>query len=303
MKTASVRGSEQSRIVKGVLLMLCAAFSYAMMSIMVRMAGPLPTMQKVFFRNVVSMIIAFSVMYRKRIPLKTPVPGNGKWLFVRSLLGFLGVMGNYYAIDRMLVSDATVIAKLSPFVTLIVSAVLLGEVIRLPQIFFIALAFLGAVLVSKPQFDFAAMLPVLGALTAAVCGGSAYACVRGMIRKGEDSNRIIFWFSVFSCIASAAGTIREFRPMTASQALSIFMVGIFACGGQFFTTSAYRFASAGEIAAADYSQIFMAAVLGFLFFRQIPDRYSVLGYLIIIGAVLCNTAYNAEYAGKGNAGT
>ena len=37
-----------------------------------------------------------------------------------------------------------------------------------------------------------------------------------------------------------------------------------------------------------------AALLGFIFLDQIPDVYSVIGYVIIIGSALAKWAYNLE---------
>ena len=44
-----------------------------------------------------------------------------------------------------------------------------------------------------------------------------------------------------------------------------------------------------EIGVFDYSQVLYAALLGYVFFNQLPDRYSIMGYILIIGtgAVKC----------------
>lgn len=59
--------------------------------------------------------------------------------------------------------------------------------------------------------------------------------------------------------------------------------------GQVCITQAYRYAPAKEIGVFDYSQVLYAALLGYLFFNQLPDRYSIIGYILIIGtgAVKC----------------
>ena len=45
-----------------------------------------------------------------------------------------------------------------------------------------------------------------------------------------------------------------------------------------------RCAPAKEISVFDYTQVIFSAVWGFFFLDELPDRWSVLGY-IIIGAV------------------
>ena len=75
--------------------------------------------------------------------------------------------------------------------------------------------------------------------------------------------------------------------MTLYQTGSLLLAGLAAAGGQFSITAAYTHAPAREISIYDYSQILFATLLGFLFFGEIPDGYSFLGYgLILIASVL-----------------
>lgn len=52
---------------------------------------------------------------------------------------------------------------------------------------------------------------------------------------------------------------------------------------------------AGKISIFDYSQIIFATLLGFLLFAEIPDRYSLIGYGLIILASLGNFLYNWKH--------
>ena len=65
-----------------------------------------------------------------------------------------------------------------------------------------------------------------------------------------------------------------------------------AAGGQFGITAAYYHAPAKEISIYDYSQIIFSTILGFFLFGQVPDRYSVLGYVIICAMALWMFVYN-----------
>ena len=80
--------------------------------------------------------------------------------------------------------------------------------------------------------------------------------------------------------------------MTMLQVLTLLGAGLAAAGGQFSITAAYYHAPAKEISIYDYSQIICSAVLGFVLFQQIPDRYSVLGYVIICAMALWMFFYN-----------
>ena len=79
--------------------------------------------------------------------------------------------------------------------------------------------------------------------------------------------------------------------MKAVQLLCLLMAGVSAAGGQIFITKAYTKAPAKEISVFDYTQVLFAALLGFVFFGQIPDWMSLVGYLIIIGSAIFKWNY------------
>ena len=67
------------------------------------------------------------------------------------------------------------------------------------------------------------------------------------------------------------------------QVLCLLGAGLAAAGGQLSITAAYTYAPAKEISVYDYTQVIFAAIWGFFFFGQVPDVWSVVGYVIIIG--------------------
>lgn len=64
--------------------------------------------------------------------------------------------------------------------------------------------------------------------------------------------------------------------------------------GQFGVTTAYYNAPARDISVYDYSQILFSAILGYIAFRQIPDFYSLIGYVIIISMAIIVFVYNKK---------
>ena len=80
--------------------------------------------------------------------------------------------------------------------------------------------------------------------------------------------------------------IYGYEPMTMQQTVFLLLGGVFATIGQFGITLAYKFAPAKEISVFNYFTVVFTALLGLAFLGQVPDRYSVLGYIIIFGASL-----------------
>ena len=270
----------------GVLFILGAALCFALMNLFVNLAGDLPVMQKVFFRNLIASVAVFFLLLFQKEKFRIHSKECLFWLFLRSFVGFLGVILNFYAIDTIgSISDASILNKLSPFFAILFSVFLLKEKPRLYEIGFVALAFLGALFVVKPTFT-AASLPALAGVLSGASAGFAYSCVRVLSVKGERGMMTVFFFSAFSTLVALPFFVAFYEPMTPFQLFALLMAGVSATGGQFFITAAYRFAPAKEIAVFDYSQVLFAAVLGFLFLDQLPDLFSLAGYGIIIGAAV-----------------
>ena len=99
---------------KGIVCIVCSAFCFALMNVFVRAAGDLPSMQKSFFRNVVALAFAIIIMKKNSIPFRCRRK-NLRYLLIRSVCGTLGILCNYYAIDHLVLSDASMLNKMSPF--------------------------------------------------------------------------------------------------------------------------------------------------------------------------------------------
>ena len=104
----------------GVLYIIVSAFCFALMNTFVRLSGDLPTIQKSFFRNFIALIIAFIVLIRTDEKFKFNKK-NLPELLLRSIFGTMGILCNFYAIDHLVLSDASMLNKLSPFFAVICS--------------------------------------------------------------------------------------------------------------------------------------------------------------------------------------
>ena len=276
---------------KGILCILTSAFCFATMNMFVRLSGDLPSIEKSFFRNFVAMIISFLMIIRNKDGFRWE-KGNSTLMFIRAFAGTIGILGNFYAVDHLMLSDATMLNKMSPFFAIIFSIFLMKEKVSLSQALIVLGAFIGALFVVKPTFSnvnlFAAGIGFIGGVGA----GLAYTCVRKLGTRGEKGSRIVFYFSLFSCLVTLPYMLFDFHPMTFNQLILLLLAGASAAGGQFAITAAYTYAPAKEISVYDYSQVIFAAIYGFIMFNQIPDAYSFLGYLIIIAMAIVMFWYN-----------
>lgn len=280
-----------SRKTKGILYVIIAAFGFSGMSLFVKLAGDIPAMQKAFFRNFIALIFITALIIKNRdgfIPKKGSIPS----LLGRSICGTVGLLCNFYALGQLNLSDANMLNKLSPFFSILFSALLLKEKPSIVQLLSVAAAFGGSVLIIKPGFENPALLASVAGAVGGLGAGVAYTFVRKLGARGENSRRIVFWFSAFSCLVCLPFMIAGYKHMSALQLLYLVLAGTFACIGQLGITKAYICAPAKEISVYDYTQVIFAAVLGFFVFGDLPDIYSVIGYVLICGAGVFMFFYN-----------
>lgn len=278
---------------QGILYIIMAGLFFALMTFFVRMAGNLPTMQKAFFRNAVAAVAALLLLARSEEGFKIK---KSSWrdLFLRSFFGTMGLICNFYAVDRLAIADANILNKLSPFFAIIMSYFILKEKANKTEWLCVVVAFIGALFVVKLSMDmqFAnAMIGMLGGFGA----GVAYTFVRKLGKAGERGPVIVMCFSVFSCIVTAPFLIIGAKPMSLYQIVMLLLAGAAATGGQLSITKAYTKAPAKEISVFDYSQVVFAAALGLVFLGQIPDLMSIIGYVIIIGSAAFKWNYNLQH--------
>ena len=259
--------------------MLVSSFSFALMQLLAKLSGNLPIAQKLFFRNLLGVILLGCILWFKGTsPLGKKE--HRKWLVLRSILGTLGVATNLFALEHMHLADSTMLNRISPFFVMILAAVFLKESIRKEHIFSLMAAFAGILLIIKPSFS-TDTLPALTGLSSALFAGGAYVVVR-FLRGKEEPLTIVFFFSLFSCLVSLPPTLLQFQMPTVAQWLALVGFGLFALGGQFFITNAYKYAPAGEISIYGYSTVIFSALLGNLFLAEMPDLWSWLGIGIVL---------------------
>lgn len=283
---------------KGIICIILSAFCFALMSCCVRLAGDLPSIQKSFFRNLVAALFAL-ILLMKDIRAGKDVSINRRqlpFLLLRSMFGTIGILCNFYAVDHLVLSDASMLNKMSPFFAILCSYFVLKETITPVQGGAVLFAFIGALFIIKPTLSNMDLFPSMIGLLGGLGAGTAYTMVRRLGQTGINKTVIVLFFSSFSCLVTLPFLIFDYHPMSGLQIAALIGAGLAAAGGQFSVTNAYCFAPAREISVYDYTQVIFSALLGFFLFGQVPDLLSLVGYVLICGTGIGMFLYNRRHA-------
>ena len=277
-----------SHRVKGIFFIVLSALLFAGMNMFVKLSGDLPVFQKVFFRNAIAMVIAFFVLMKNHLSLRPSVKGSAKFLILRTAFGLLGVICNYYALDRLVLSDASILNKMSPFFAVFFAFLFVQERPRMYQWLTLIGALFGAMFVIKPSFANAAFIPAVVGFLGGVSAGAAYGCVRKLGLMGEKNPYIVFFFSSVSTLTVLPAALIGYEPMTFLQVIYLLSAGVCAALAQFSITAAYTYAPPKEISVYDFSQVVFASLMSLIVFSQLPDGLSLIGYAIIVSMAVVN---------------
>lgn len=267
----------------GSLLIIFSALSFSIMEIAVKISGSnIPVMEQVFARNLITLFISAFAMIRDK---EKPFPDRKNILSIvcRSVSGYLGIICYFYAANNMVLADASVLQKTSPFWSSFFAFILIKEKIIKMQWIGMIIAAIGSVFIIKPSMS-SDIFPALIALSAAMFAGISYAIIGSL--KGKESNAlIIFYFSMFSCLFSLF-FIKSFVIPNLFEMFMLLLIGIFAGFGQFFLTIAYKKAPVSAVSIYNYTGVIFSYIFSLFMFKERVDLYSIIGMILTISAAL-----------------
>lgn len=261
------------------------------MGMFIKLSGDIPVMQKVFFRNLPCLFLAIYLLAKNKEPVLGH-KGNRKILFLRGCTGTLGALANFYALDKLVLSNATVLNQLGPFFVIIFSFFFLGEKIRKAQMLALSIAFIGVVVILGPGSTMP-IIPAFIAILGAVLIGISFTSVRYLGGK-ESAQTIVFWFAIISILAGGIFMFFDYTTMSIIQIIYLLLAGFCTIFGQFGVTLAYKYAAAKDISIFGYSQVIFATFFSIIIFNQIPGENSLVGYVIVIAAACIAFFYNKK---------
>ncbi len=272
---------------KGIVSIVFSAFGFALMALFVGMCDrygeAVSSFQKSFFRNLPAVFIALGVFLRSGKKSMGLDAKDWALLLARSAIGATGIFCNFYALSHIPIGEGMTLNKTAPFFTVFLSWLLLKERLGIRQFAFLALAFLGAMLIVKPGFSpQGGLFPLSMALLGGVCAGAAYVCVHALGRRRVPGAFIVMFFSLFSCLAAVPFMVADFTPMTSAQLWIMAGAGLGGAMGQFGVTWAYRYAEPRSIAVYDYTNVVFTTLLGWAVLGQTIDLVSAAGMALIV---------------------
>jgi drug/metabolite transporter (DMT)-like permease len=195
-------------------------------------------------------------------------------------------------VTHLPLADATALSFTRPLFMIVLAVLFLGEQVRWRRWSATGIGFLGVLVMARPGdggFDFAAGVAVAATLFVAGVG-----VMLKRLAATERPETIIFYFTIISSLLSLGPALYVWRPPGWADVAVMAVLGGLGSLGQYLTIRAYRIAEATAVDPVDYARLLLATAFGFALFGELPDSWTLLGALIIVGSTLYITRREAR---------
>jgi drug/metabolite transporter (DMT)-like permease len=242
----------------------------------------LPVEQVVWARFAFHFLLVGLLLAPRGLPaLKSTRPGLQ---LSRSFFMFGANVCFFFAIKSMALVDASAIVFSGPLFVTALSVPLLGEHVGMRRWVAVFVGFVGALVVIRPGADIftsVAMLPLLAAMSFAF-----YQIFTRKLATYDSPMTTLLYTSVFGTVCTSLYIpFKWVAPDALGWALML-LAGLFGACGQLALINAIRLAPVSTVAPFNYLGLLWASGLGFVFFGDLPDRYTLFGAAIVAGSGL-----------------
>lgn len=281
---------------RAILCVLGAAATFAIAAAAVKaLQGSVPVMQVIFFRNLLAipvlLVLALAGARRSGARLTALLATRQPGAHVQRIVyGLMGMFGSFYGYMHLPIATVTALGFTMPFFLAALSVPLLGEKLDRGRLLAMFAGFGGVLVMLRPWEGVGEtglpLLPAAVVLLGSVGWAMAMITIRRMGESGESGTTIVLWFTFGAALVGLVAALPGWTWPAPWQWALLLTVGVVSAFAQLLMTAAYRGGETTLIAPFEYSGIIWTTALGALFWSEWPDRWSLLGFLVLVAAGL-----------------
>ncbi len=236
-----------------------------------------------FYRNIIVLIpfFLYIILSKNTHILKTDKP---KLVALRAIIGGISLITTFGALSMLPIAYATVIFFTSAIFTPVFAFFFLKEHVGIHRWSAVIVGLIGIIVIAQPSGAFSMLGLALG-LLAAIFHASMFIVLRSL--KRESSLTITFYFILAGATIPGLFMPWIWSPITPDQLWIFLMVGITGGAGQFFISSAYKFAPASVVTPFGYTSLLWTIMIDILIWKYDLDFTSIfIGTALILSAQL-----------------
>ena len=268
----------QSHALRGVMWMLCAVLSFAMMAVAVReLLRHMAILEILSLRTLVTLALVSSTILRHGFaPLRTRrFPAHA----TRAVMHLAGQFCWMYAIGALTLATVFAIEFTMPVWTAILAALFLGEHLNRGRITQLVLGLVGVAIILRPglgAFHPASLVMVLGSMFYA---GNMIFTKR--LSSTDSALAVTFWMSAVQMPITMAAALPGWVAPGIADLPWILAIGAGSFAAHYSMTRAMKLADATVVVPIDFIRLPLIAVVGALFYAEPFDPMVIVGATVI----------------------
>jgi drug/metabolite transporter (DMT)-like permease len=184
----------------------------------------------------------------------------------------------------MMLADVTALAFSRMLFTTLLAALLLREAVTRGRWAATLAGFVGVMIVLRPG---AAVIDqaALAALAAAVLFSFALIIVPKLATT-EPPDRIVFYYNVLGAVLLVVPVAFVWQAPSAQDLAFLLAVGLSTSFSMVCFIRGFATGETSVVAPMEYVRLIYAAIIGYAFFAEVPDIWTVVGAAIIVASTL-----------------
>ena len=272
-----------STVSRGVVLMILAVFLFTTMDATAKgLIERYPAPQVIWVRFAGQFALVLLILGPRLGPvLRTRFPVLHFW---RSASQFGATTFFFLSLPHVGLAEATAVADLNPVLITLGAALFLGERLGVRRLAGVVVALLGALIVIRPGagvFTWWSLLPLCCALSYATS-----ALLTRKIGAQESVWASMVYAALFGTLVAGAALPFVWQPVAPADLWRFGLVALLGTGAQLCIIRSFSITEAAVVAPFAYLGIVFATIWGMVLFDHWPDRWTVVGALVIVGAGL-----------------
>ncbi len=275
-----------ARLSAGTGWMIGAAASFTVMAGAAKMTPSIPTMEKIFARSLISVLLTLWALRGAGASARPKKPGR---MVLRATLGFVALFCYFESIARMPLGTAVTVYNTAPLWAGLVGLFFLGEAFGGRQLVSVLVGLAGVALIGGLSAD-VTWAGVGFGLACSILSASAYTTVRLMNRDGEHPMMIVLCFPLVSLpLAAVCAFLPGGGGFVLPQAWDwwwLLVLGLGTQGGQVCLTYALRSLTAARATQIGYVGVVFAMALGAAMGDGLPGWIQGVGAGLIFASLI-----------------
>ncbi len=265
----------------GIFWMCMATLISSISGGMVReLSGQIPTMELVFFRNVIALCVLAPVVIRQGVglPSRSQIPVYA----LRVLFAYFAMVMLFYALARMPIADVYALQYTIPLFTILLAVVVLKQHADIHSWAACIVGFIGTLIVMRPGI-IEITLASAAALSTAFMHAGSNTTIKILARR-DNPEVITLWTNIGMLPLALIPTLFLWVTPTLEQWPLVLGIGLVSSIGGYCFTRAVSAADARIVQPFQFSRMIFATAIGWIMFSELPDIWTWVGAAVIFAA-------------------